>query len=371
MPIISTSELVDRAFVPDPLPPDLTWPEELWPPLVDAERELARLDGTGTLLTDPELLLVPLREREAAKSSSLEGTYTDPEGQMLFKLDPREPSSEADPVNAYREVFNYAKALKEGEQLRVDLPLSTRLIQQLHSTLMEAVRGRNKRPGQLREGPVHIGRPPRFVPPPPEQVPDLLHNLEQYLNRDEPDQMLRPLVRAFIAHYQFEAIHPFLDGNGRVGRLLLSLTIKEWCELTNQWLYMSAFFDSHKDEYIRRLYNVSAKGDWEGWIEFCLRGVVVQARDTIQRCEALIKLQERFRRKIQSIRASSRLGAIVDLLFTHPAVQIPVLADHCDVSYNTAKSDVEKLQRLDILSETKINGVRTFYSPDILRITYE
>ena len=198
-----------------------------------------------------------------------------------------------------------------------------------------------------------------------------MHDLEQYLNLEPQKQTLRPLVRAFIAHYQFETIHPFLDGNGRVGRLLLSLTIKEWCDLSEQWLYMSAFFDSHKDDYIRRLYDVSANGDWRGWLEFCLHGVVEQAQDAVRRCEALLDLQKKFREKVQSIRGSSRLGAIVDLLFSNPALQISPLADICDVSYNTAKSDVEKLQQLDILSETKINNIKTFYCPDILRITYE
>lgn len=369
VPVISGSELVSQAFVPDPLPPDFEWPLDLWPLLSDAESELARLDGTGKLLADPELLLTPLREREALKSSSLEGTYTDPEGQMLFKLDPKAPKSVSDPANAYREVFNYARALRLGEQLRADLPFSTRLIKQLHATLMETVRGQNKRPGELRQGQVHIGQPPRFVPPPAERVPDCLHNLEVYLNEEKPT--LRPLVRAFIAHYQFETIHPFMDGNGRVGRLLLSLTVKEWCELSNQWLYMSAYFDSHKDLYIQHLYDVSAKGDWTSWLEFCLRGVVEQAGDSIRRCEALLDLQKEYRQKVQSIRGSSRLGAIVDLLFSNPAVQISPLADMCEVSYNTAKSDVEKLEGLGILSMTEINNVKTFYSPDILRITYE
>ena len=367
--VISSSPLVTHAFVPDALPPKFEWPAELWPLLSDAESELARLDGTGKLLVEPELLLTPLREREALKSSSLEGTYTDPEGQMLFKLEPKEPKSESDPANAYREVFNYGRALRLGEELRSELPLSTRLIRRLHETLMEAVRGQNKRPGQLRESQVHIGQPPRFVPPPAEHVSDCLHDLELYLNESNPT--LRPLVRSFVAHYQFEAIHPFLDGNGRVGRLLLSLTIKEWCDLSNQWLYMSAYFDRHKDQYIQHLYDVSSKGNWRGWLEFCLHGVVEQARDSIQRCESLLDLQKEFRARIQSIQASSRLGAIVDMIFSNPAIQISPLSDRFEVSYNTAKSDVEKLENLGILEMTRVNNIKTYYCPQILRITYD
>ncbi len=370
VPVIGSSSLVSHAFIPRNLPPDWSWPPDLWPLLADAESEIARLDGTGKALADPELLLTPLQEREALKSSSLEGTYTDPQGQMLFKLAPEEPTSPSDPKNAYREVFNYARALRLGETLLERLPLSEKLIRELHSTLMDGVRGQNRRPGEIRNSQVHIGRPPRFVPPPADKVPDLLHNLGEYLNQQEPND-LRPLVRAFVAHYQFEAIHPFLDGNGRVGRLLLALTIKEWEGLSKQWLYMSAFFDANKDDYIRYLYEVSKDGNWRGWLTFCLRGVVEQAKDAIYRCEALLELQKDFRRRIQSIRGSNRLGAIVDKLFTNSVLQIPRVAEAFDVTYHTARRDVEKLVKLDVLAETEQEGVRTFLSPEILRITYE
>ena len=370
VPIVAASPLVTHAFVPRPLPTDFSWPLDLWPLLSDAENELARLDGTGKALTDPELLLTPLQEREALKSSSLEGTYTDPQGQMLFKLSPEEPTSESDPKNAYREVFNYARALRQGESLLDELPLSEKLIRRLHFTLMDGVRGQNKRPGEIRNRQVHIGNPPRFVPPPADQIPGLLHNLGHYLNLEEPAG-LRPLARAFIAHYQFETIHPFLDGNGRVGRLLLALSIKEWEGLAKQWLYMSAFFDANKDDYISHLYRVSTHGDWRGWLEFCLRGVIEQAKDAIRRCEALLELQVNFRQRIQSIKGSNRLGAIVDQLFSNSVLQIPRVAEAFDVTYHTARRDVEKLVKLEILSETELGGVRTFLAPEILRITYD
>lgn len=372
IPVTAGSSVVDEAFVPAPLPPDFEWPVELWPLLADAEAELARLDGTGKPLANPELLLTPLQEREALKSSSLEGTYTDPEGQMLFKLDPKEPTSPSDPANAYREVFNYSQALRQGEGLLDRLPLSNRLIRELHATLMGGVRGQNKRPGEFRQSQVHVGHPPRFVPPPADKIQPCLKNLEEYMNppKDGPDG-LRPLVRAFVAHYQFETIHPFLDGNGRVGRLLLSLSIKEWCELSNQWLYMSAYFDANKDEYIRRLYEISTVGAWQQWLEFCLEGIVVQARDAIVRCESLLDLQADFRERIQTIRASNRLGAIVDQLFENPVVRIAPLAKAHDVTYPTAKSDAEKLEGLGILTELDNADVRTFYAPAILRTIYE
>jgi Fic family protein len=215
---------------------------------------LASLDGTGKHLPNPEILLKPLQGREAKLSSQLEGTITDPKQQVLFEADPQYPTSASDPANAFREVFNYGRALRlrlDGEN---DLPLSLRLIRQLHAVLMDGVRGADQRPGEFRQIPNQIGWPARFVPPPPEYLAEALDAFEKYLHlRDDFD----PLVRAFLAHYQFECIHPFRDGNGRVGRLLLSLAIAEWCGLSSQWLYMSAFFEKRKNDYMDLLLRVS------------------------------------------------------------------------------------------------------------------
>jgi Fic family protein len=226
---------------------------------VQARTCLASLDGTGKHLPNPEILLAPIQQREAQLSSQLEGTITDPHQQALFQADPRYPTSAADPTNAYREVFNYGRALRLKLDGGTELPLSLRLIRQLHGILMDGVRGSNQTPGEFRKTQNQIGRPARFVPPPPQHLPEVLDAFEKYLHVENSD--LDPLVRAFIAHYQFEAIHPFGDGNGRVGRLLLSLTIAEWCNLSNQWLYMSAFFERRKKEYMDLLLAVSTHGD--------------------------------------------------------------------------------------------------------------
>jgi Fic family protein len=271
---------LNHAFIPYPLPPHWAWPTRLWPLLLEARTSLAKLDGIGKHLPNPQLLLRPLQNRESLRSSSLEGTYSTPKQQLLFQIDPQYPSSASDPANADREVYNYGRALRLYAENQYELPISLRLIRELHKVLLEGGRGADRRPGEFRKTQNQIGHPARFVPPPPNYLPECLDNFEKYLHQESPYD---PLVNAFIAHYQFEAIHPFQDGNGRVGRLLLAIVIKEWCALSDPWLYMSAFFDENRDEYIDRLFRISTEGDWEGWIEFCLRGVVFQARDTENR----------------------------------------------------------------------------------------
>lgn len=358
---VTAAEDVDYAFVPSPMPPDWEWPERLWPLLIDAHSALATLDGVGRYLPNPGLLIHPLQQREAQKSSRLEGTYTDPEEQMLFQLEPEDPNSKEDPRNEFKEVYNYKVALRFQED--TDLPLSLRLIRTLHSILLDGVRGSDRAPGQFREVQNKIGRPVRYVPPPPHRLEGCLDHFEHYIHGD---RHYDPLVEAFLLHYQFEAIHPFRDGNGRVGRLLLTVMIAEWCDLSHQWLYMSPFFDDNRDEYIDRLYAVSAEGDWEGWVEFCLNGVVEQAKDTERRCNALIKLNDEFHDRVDQIGGSHRLGMIVDDLFDQPVVKITTVRDKYDVSYNTAKSDVEKLFRVGVLDEFADVSVRTFAATEII-----
>lgn len=355
---------VEYAFLPDPLPPAWEWPEHLWPLLRDAHIALASLDGVGRYLPNPDLLLHPLQQREAQQSSRLEGTYTDPEQQMLFQLDPTAPDSEEDPRNEFKEVYNYKRALQLQDS--TDLPLSLRLIRRLHEVLMEDVRGADRQPGQFRQVQNLIGKPPRYVPPPPNRLEQCLDEFEHHIHAEHG---FDPLVEAFLLHYQLEAIHPFRDGNGRVGRLLLSIMIADWCDLSHQWLYMSAFFNRHGDEYIDRLYAVSADADWEGWIEFCLNGVIEQAEDTEDRCDRLVELNSEFHNRVEAIGGSHRLGMIVDDLFNQPVVQITTIRDRYDVHYNTAKADVEKLFEAGILAEFADASVRTFAATEIIDAT--
>ena len=360
---------VDYAFLPHLLPPAWEWPNELWPLLRDADVELARLDGIGRHLPDPNLLLRPLQNREAQRSSQLEGTFASPQQLLLFELDPVASASADDPANAAREVVNYGRALRAGLiMLAQGIPFSGFLIRELHRLLLDGVRGSDANPGSFRRRQVVIGRPPRFVPPPPFQVAERLDNLEAIAQHDQ--RLYGPLVDAFVMHYQFEAIHPFEDGNGRVGRLLLTLMIARWAKLSNQWLYMSEYFDANKQEYLDRLLRVSTHNDWQGWIAFCLEGVVKQAQDTMARCERLIRLAADYKERLHRPGGTLRLQDAVDQLFIRPIVQIPELATRLDVSYPTAAGYVRKLVSVGILEELAGMAPKTYLAPEILRITF-
>ena len=359
----------DVAFVPAPLATSWQMPPSLWPKLMAARESLARLDGVGRHLTNPQLLLAPLQQREALRSSSMEGTYATPEELLLYQLDPREPTSREDRVNAWREVFNYGRALQQGMSLMADgLPLSLRLIRDMHQTLLGGVRGQDRRPGHFRDCQVHVGVGARFVPPPPSELMPCLHAFESYHHESS---TVDPLLRAFMAHYQFETIHPFRDGNGRIGRVLLSLTISQWLELGSPWLYMSAFFERHKDDYIDRMFNVSADGQWEPWLSFCLQGVIEQSSDTISRIDRLVELRQEFTSRVAASGGSARLTGIVERLFSAPIVTIPQVVSDTGVTYPTARSDVQKLVDLRILSQGDPSvSPKYFFSRAIFDIAY-
>ena len=355
-----------HAFVPNPLPPAWSWPARLWKLLLEARTAIASLDGTGKHLPNPEILLRPLQNREAQLSSKLEGTITDPQQQALFQADPRYPVSENDPANAYREVFNYGRALRSRLESGVGLPLSLRLIRDLHKILMDGVRGSSQTPGEFRTTQNQIGRPARFVPPPPLHMEQALYDFENYLHASDDYD---PLVKAFLSHYQFETIHPFGDGNGRVGRLLLSLTIAEWCGLSSQWLYMSAYFERNKTDYMDLLLSVSTHGNWEGWIEFCLEGVVYQAKDAERRCDRLLALHKDFHRRLD--KGTVRLSKIVESLFESPVVSVLHIKNNFGVTHPTARADLKKLAAMGIVRELERMEHITYYSPEIYRVTYE
>jgi Fic family protein len=359
----------DLAFVPTPLPTDWPIPSELWPLLMQAREGLARLDGVGRHMVNHHLLLVPLQQREALRSSSMEGTYATPEELLLYQMDPRDPSSDTDRVNAWREVFNYGKALQIGINLLNDgLPISLRLIREMHRALLGGVRGQNRRPGDFRDCQVQIGAGARFVPPPPHLLDECLDAFEK---SHHADSSIDPLIRAFMAHYQFEAIHPFRDGNGQVGRLLLSLTIYQWLDLGSPWLYLSAFFEQHKDEYIDRLFMVSADGRWLDWVRFCLQGVVAQCDDTIVRIDRLVALRTDYSERIYRSGGSARLHLILDSLFVSPVITVPQAKVLTDVTYPTAKTDLERLVALGILAEGPAETTPRFFSaPEIIAVAY-
>jgi Fic family protein len=358
----------EHAFIPNSLDANWHLPESLIEPLLAAQQALGTLDGAGRHMPNVELLMRPLRHREAIKSSSLEGTYASPEELALYEMDPRDPKSERDPANAWREVFNYSEALVLGQTLLEEIPLSIRWIRELHKRLLRGVRGADKRPGEIRNTQVQIGSDARFVPPPPQELNTCLGDFEIYLNTNS---KVPGLVRCFMAHYQFEAIHPFHDGNGRVGRLLLALMFWTVMGLEKPWLYISAYFDQYRDEYIDCLFNVSAKGDYESWLRFCLRGVSVVCEDSLSRMDSLIELRAEFCERITAASGNARQIALVDHLFETPVITVPQVAKIYDVTYPTARTDIDRFIELGILKQSPLERRPTYYlASEIINVAH-
>jgi Fic family protein len=357
----------EHAFIPFPLPPQWEFPPSLWPSLSEAKSLMSLLEGIGRTLPNPGLLLRPLADREAIQSSKIEGTYATAKELLLFEMSDGEAKPGEEKRNEWREVLNYRNALESGTQS--ELPLSLRLLLELHKILMTGVRGKDRTPGEFRRVQVAIGteQNPRFVPPPPHRLMECLDPLEKHIHAPLQND---PLVDCFLVHYQFEAIHPFADGNGRVGRLLLAIMVQRKCGLTKPWLYFSDFFERNLDEYIQRLFDVSTKAAWTEWVEFCIRATSSQAAQTIQRCENLRSIREDFLERLKTVGGAGRLNQMVEDLFHSPFLQVANLSKRLRVTYPTAKADVQRLVAADILRELPEVSPKTFYSPEVFKVAY-
>jgi Fic family protein len=356
----------DHALVPNPLPPDWEMPQRLWPLIAEANRVIGVLEGIGRVLPNPAMLLRTTEDREAIQSSALEGTYATPKELLLFALEPMNAKSEYEAANRHREVFNYRRAIQHASGS--DLPICLRLLRELHAILLEGVRGHHKDPGNFRRIQVAIGSNKRFVPPPPENVIPALDELEAYINNTS---AFDPLIDCFLAHYQFETIHPFIDGNGRVGRLMMALMLQRKCNLTKPWLFLSDYFEKHRDEYIRGLYRISTEADWESWVEFCLRATIAQSNETVARCEKLLAVREQLRVRLNETGGHVRLHSIVDEIFNTPFVRVIDVQKRLNVTYPTARADLEKLALAGILKQLDGTKTKTYYAPDVYRVAYE
>lgn len=378
---------VDWAFLPNHLPPvfsgaegEKPWelPRYLWPLLVTARESLGKLDGIGQVLPSSDLLLNPLQRREAIASSRIEGTYVTPEELLLFEVNPVEGKSSR--VADWVEVNNYREALIIGSKmLRQGQAIGSNILRTMHKVLLQGVRGQDCSPGEYREQQVQIGSSGRYIPPPSMHIVDLMQNLGDYISAPlstptasvATGTTIDPLVKSFISHYQFEAIHPFLDGNGRVGRALLALMICQDLGHQQPWLYLSEFFDRYRDEYIKYLFEVSTQGAWGTWIEYCLRATIAQADDSILRCQHLNEIRKKFLAILKDSPRTSRSLVIVEELFTGEFLTIPIIASRFNVTYRTAQKDIERLIDIGILDELVGHRPKTFYSPEIIRIAYK
>jgi Fic family protein len=342
------------SFIPNPLPPDIKYSAELINLLAEANRHLGVLNGVGTQLPNPNLLIIPYVRREAVLSSKIEGTQASLSDLFYFEASRKEDQKIEAKKTDILEIVNYVKAMDHGIKRLKTLPLSLRLIREAHEILMKSVRGAHLTPGEFRRSQNWIGpagctlNDAKYVPPPVHEMHTALGEFEKFLHERE---SLPGLLQCALMHYQFEAIHPFLDGNGRIGRLLVTLFLCEREFLHYPTLYLSAFFDKYRDEYYQRLLAVSRLGEWEDWVAFFLRAVIVQSKDAAQSSRDILKLLEDYRARIHEKRTSVYVVKLLDELFKNPYISIPGAAVKLGTSFHTAKAAVERLRTVGILSE--------------------
>lgn len=338
-----------RAFVPAPLPPEppVALDADLVRLLSDADRALGRLDGVASVLPNPDLFVAMYVRHEAVLSSQIEGTQSTLEDVLAYEIDDENAGLPGD----VEEVVNYVRAMNHGLARLPDLPLSNRLIREIHGELMRGVRGSEREPGEFRHTQNWIGpagctlRTASFVPPPPHALAGAMGDLERFFHdRDA----LPPLVHVGLAHAQFETVHPFLDGNGRVGRLLVTLLLCERGILQRPLLYLSVYLKAHRAQYYDRLTAVRRDGDWEGWLRFFLQGVVEVSRSATDTARQILTLREDVRVRDLSPNAQR----LVDRLFEHPIVNVRRAETLLGCTFATASKAIAELEAAGLLVET-------------------
>jgi Fic family protein len=359
------------AFFPSPLPPDVLPNWKLSSLLSEADRAVSELSGAGRSLPNPHLFVRPLLRREAVMSSRIEGTTSEIEDLYAHELRQMTlPGFEAADHSDVEEVFNYVLALEYGLERIVDFPLSLRLIKEIHQQLVQGVRGQYAAPGEFRTTQNWIGgatiNTARFVPPPVEEMRRALNDFERYLHEESPQHP--PLVRLAFIHYQFEAIHPFVDGNGRVGRLLLALLMVHWGLIPQPLLYLSAHFERTRSSYYDRLMAVSEKGEWAEWLMYFLEGVEVEARFTVERIQKLQDLNLLWREKAAQSRSTATLR-LIEYLFANPMLTIPQAQQYLDVTYPSARKAVDRLVGWGVLTRLDDGEYnKTYIAREIIEI---
>lgn len=343
-----------RAFVPAPLPPNppVAMDGEIVKLLSQADHALGKLDGIGSVLPNPNLFVAMYVRQEAVLSSQIEGTQSTLEDVLQFEVDDKSHDLPRD----IAEVVNYVGAMNYGLQRLKTLPLSLRLIREIHAKLMEGVRGQNRTPGDFRKTQNWIGpagadlTSATFVPPPVPEMKEALDKFKKFLH----DESLPVLIHTGLAHAQFETIHPFLDGNGRVGRLLITLLLCQRNVLHRPLLYLSHYLKLHRAEYYDRLMAIRNDGNWEGWLKFFLRGVDEVSEEAIDTSRKIFALREQHRELVNSSFGTSAASALklLDYLYEQPIVNVRLVEKHLQSSFVTANKVVEQFVKLHILKET-------------------
>ena len=339
------------AFLPAAIPPKLDFSPALVSTLSTADRALGELKGLGGTLLNPNLLIRPLTHREAVLSSRIEGTRASLDDLFAYEAS---QLSFLEPGSDVREVHNYVRALEYGLERINTLPVSLRLICEVHAKLMEGVRGDIWTPGEFRRTQNWIGpagstlETASYVPPPADEMRTALRALEDFIHASSD---LPPLIRLGLIHYQFEALHPFLDGNGRVGRLLIALLLSAWELLPQPLLYLSAYFESNRVAYYDLLLAVSQCGAWEEWLVYFLEGIRQQSQDAVNKVGRLLSLRIEYQAQIQSRRAPSRLLKVVELFFAQPLLTTRQVETELGISFTGAQRLIDQLIQFGMLRE--------------------
>jgi Fic family protein len=349
-----------KAFIPNPLPPDppINFDDELQSLLSKADRTLARLDGITTVLPNPDLFIAMYVKKEALLSSQIEGTQASLEGILEFEADlpPKED------INEVKEVINYIKAMNYGIERLKELPMSLRLIKEIHKILLEGTRGAHRDPGEFRRSQNWIGPPGAslneaiYIPPPPDMVLSTMGELEKFLHSKD---NIPPLVRIALIHAQFETIHPFIDGNGRVGRLLITFYLFWKGILARPLLYLSFYLKKNKADYYDTLMKLRLEGAYENWLKFFLNGVSETSEESANTAREIIKLKDDLITKIYENSISSVYAVkLIDLLFVTPLISVKDAYERLKISNQAANELFKRFESIGILKE--ITGKRRY-----------
>ena len=350
-----------ESFIPKSLPPDppILFDSELQNLLSLADLNLGRLDGITQILPNPELFVAMYVKKEAVLSAQIEGTQASLADVLNEPADNETNDYSSDRV---KEVVNYVRALQKGLSRLETLPLSLRLIREIHEKLLKNVRGSNKNPGEFRKSQNWIGpagcnlSPAVFVPPEPDEMEKAMYDLEKYFYDKSP---LSPLIKIALIHAQFETIHPFLDGNGRMGRLLITFWLCTQQILSQPLLYLSYYFKQNKSQYYQKLMDIRIKGDWESWIKFFLEGVSVTAAEAIESAKKIINLQQKYTEQLSRLeRNSSKHTILLTKLFENTSITKKEVAELLGVSSATAGGIVDMFCNMGILHDLTPNKQR-------------
>jgi Fic family protein len=370
----ATSSEPFRTFIPHPLPPDppINLDAEHLELIEKANRSIGRLDGMATLLPDTNLFIYFYVRKEALLSSQIEGTQSSFSDLLAYESD----EMPGVPIEDVEEVSSYVAAINHGiKRLRASFPLSLRLIKEVHQILLSTGRGSTKSPGEFRRSQNWLGgtRPgnARFVPPPPEVLMDCMGALEKFLHNEPVRTPV--LIKAALTHVQFETIHPFLDGNGRLGRMLITLLLCAEKALIEPLLYLSLYFKENREQYYSHLQQVRESGDWEGWLKFFLIGVSTTADQTVHTSRSILEMFERDSRRIEALgRQTSSALKVYQMLKRKPLVSVPKAVEELGLTAPTVRASIEQMQKLNILRElTGKQRDRTYAYHEYVKILSE